>query len=116
MLRSKKLKPGQPGTKRLLAKYGDRLLCIRYRYDPQRGVKYKTVELLIEEEAWSEPRRIISPHEVVGVQVGLSEIEQQRRVKQAGGKWNPVRRLWELKYEQVVALKLESRIDPKHFR
>ena len=116
MLRSKKSKPGQPGTKRLLEKYGAQLVCVRYRYDPVRGVKYKTVELLIEEEAWNEPRRIISPHEIVGVQVTLSEIELQRRIKQAGRKWNPARRLWELKYEQVVALKLESRIDPKHFR
>lgn len=116
MLRSKKLKPGQPGTKRLLEKYGEQLLCVRYRYDPARGVKYKTVELLIEEDAWREPRRILSPHEVVGVQVALSELALQRQVKEAGGKWNPARRLWELSYGQVVALKLESRIDPKHFR
>jgi hypothetical protein len=116
MLRSKKLKPGQPGTKRLLEQYGARLISVRYIYDAERRRKYKTVELVIEEEAWSGPQRIISPHEVVGVQVALGELELQRRVKQAGGKWNPARRLWELRYGQVVALKLESRIDPKHFR
>ncbi|MFC1853877.1 hypothetical protein ACFL27_27145 [candidate division CSSED10-310 bacterium] len=27
------LKPGQKGTKNLLSQYGDRLLCVRYRYD-----------------------------------------------------------------------------------
>jgi hypothetical protein len=27
------LKPGQKGTKQLLAQYGDRLVCVRYRYD-----------------------------------------------------------------------------------
>ncbi len=27
------LKPGQKGTKRLVEKYGDALLCVRYRYD-----------------------------------------------------------------------------------
>ncbi len=27
------LKPGQPGTKGLLARYGKRLVCVRYRYD-----------------------------------------------------------------------------------
>jgi hypothetical protein len=26
------LKPGQKGTKQLLAQYGDRLICVRYRY------------------------------------------------------------------------------------
>jgi hypothetical protein len=116
MLRCKKLKPGQPGTKRLLAQYGERLVCVRYRYDPCRQRRFKTVELVVEEEAWSEPRRIISPHEVVGVQVGLSEVALQRSIKQAGGRWNPARRLWELRYEQAIALKLESRIDQKHFR
>jgi hypothetical protein len=27
------LKPGQKGTQRLQKKYGDALLCVRYRYD-----------------------------------------------------------------------------------
>ena len=31
------LKPGQRGTKKLGAKYGDRLLCVRYRYDEKRA-------------------------------------------------------------------------------
>jgi len=30
------LKPGQKGTKKLIAEYGDQLVCIRYRYDPQK--------------------------------------------------------------------------------
>jgi hypothetical protein len=51
MLRSKKLKPGQPGTKRLLAQYGTRLICVRHRYDPHRQKKYKTVEIVVEEVA-----------------------------------------------------------------
>jgi hypothetical protein len=29
------LKPGQKGTKKLIAKYGDPLVCVGYRYDPQ---------------------------------------------------------------------------------
>ena len=29
-----RLKPGQKATKRLLAQYGDRLICVRYRYEP----------------------------------------------------------------------------------
>lgn len=28
-----KLKPGQNGTKKHLARYGERLVCVRYRYD-----------------------------------------------------------------------------------
>jgi hypothetical protein len=38
------LKPGQKGTKRLLALYGDSLVCVRYRYDAERRKRFKTVE------------------------------------------------------------------------
>jgi len=33
MLMSKKLKLGQPGTKRLFTQYGAHLVCVRCRYD-----------------------------------------------------------------------------------
>ncbi len=35
------------------------------------------------------------------------------RVKQAGGTWNPERRVWQLRYHRVVALGLDSRIVDK---
>lgn len=44
------LKPGQKGTRKLVEKYGDSLLCVRYRYDEKRGVKLKTVEIVVEEK------------------------------------------------------------------
>src|SRR2546425_3995657 len=50
------LKPGQKGTKQLLAQYGDRLICVRYRYDAQRKKRSKTVELLVAERDWEPPQ------------------------------------------------------------
>ena len=47
---------GPKGTKKLIAEYGDQFVCIRYRYDPQKKKRYKTVELIIEEIDWK-PRR-----------------------------------------------------------
>ena len=41
--------PGQRGAKKLLTQYGDRLVCVRYRYDEQRQKRLKTVELIVEE-------------------------------------------------------------------
>jgi len=41
------LKPGKKRTKRLLEKYGDSLLCVRYRYDEKRGIRLKTVEIIL---------------------------------------------------------------------
>jgi len=30
-----RLKPGQNGTKKIVEKYGDALVCVRYRYDSE---------------------------------------------------------------------------------
>jgi len=52
MRANKKLLPGQPGTKKLLEKYGEKLVCVRYRYDNLRHKRIKTVELIEEEISW----------------------------------------------------------------
>lgn len=45
----KTLKPGDSGTKRLSARYGDRLVCVRYRKDEDQNRRYTTVELIVGE-------------------------------------------------------------------
>jgi hypothetical protein len=49
------LKPGQKGTKRLTDKYGDALVCVRYRYDAESRQRLKTVELIVERSDWIPP-------------------------------------------------------------
>ena len=93
------LKPGQKGTKQLLAEYGDRLICVRYRYDAQQKKRLKTVELIVGERDWQPPRP-----------VAFAEVAIRKRVKQAGGIWNTEQRVWQLRYDRVVALSLTSRI------
>lgn len=39
------LKPGMKGTKRLVEKYGDSLLCVRYRYDARVSGNVKMTHL-----------------------------------------------------------------------
>ena len=48
------------------------------------------------------------PH--CGVRVGFAAVELRDQVKQAGGKWNRSRKVWELRCDHMVALKLEARI------
>jgi len=104
------LKPGQKDTKQLLTQYGDRLVCVRYRYDAQRKKRFKTVELIVAEREWEPPPPRVAADTLVGVRVGFAAVAMRDQVKQAGGKWNPSRKVWELRYDQVGALKLESRI------
>lgn len=102
-----KLRPGQDGTKGLMAKYGERLVCVRYRYDREKRKRYKTIELIVEETDW-EPRP--RDDEVVGVRVAYEETALRQQVKRAGGRWNGERKVWELPYRQVKALSLEKRV------
>ena len=51
------LAPGQNGTKKLLATYGERLVRVRYRYDAARGVRHKTAELIVETTRWNPRQR-----------------------------------------------------------
>jgi hypothetical protein len=104
------LRPGQRGTKRLMAQYGDRLLCVRYRYDALRQKRLKTVELIIEETDWTRKPGKRAWNSMVSVRIDVAERMLQRRVKAVGGKWNAVKKVWELPYGNVVELGLQDRI------
>ena len=110
------LQPGQKGTKRLAKKYGDRLICVRYRFDVKTGRRYTTVELIEAEvdltshPKAAEPQTPRSLKRRLGIRVEYWESDLRDKVKAAGGIWRPRHKLWELPYEGVVALGLESRV------
>ena len=43
----KRLAPDQAGAKKLARQYGNALVCVRYRQDPEQGLRYTTVELVV---------------------------------------------------------------------
>ena len=95
------LRPGQPGTKKLLARYGDRLVCVRYLYDTASGQRLKTVELVVDSVKWrpKERKPRMRPTDLVGVRVQYNEMDVRRAIKLAGGIWRPRQRLWEVTWE-----------------
>ena len=106
------LRPGMPGTKKLVARYGERLVCVRYLYDETRGRRLKTVELVIEEAPWygraRKPRR--NDHDLVGVRIAWDEADLRVAVKKAGGIWRPRQRLWEMPWVAVRTLGIGHRV------
>ncbi len=106
----KKLKPGQDGTKGLVRQYGERLLCVRYRYDEAQQVRHKTVELIVETTPWQPAVTTIPANTLIGLHVHVTEADVQQKIRRAGGQWNRSRKMWELRYDQAVALGLKSRI------
>jgi hypothetical protein len=115
-------KPGDPGTRKLLAQYGERLVCIRYRYDAARRKRFKTIELIVTEEDWHPP----APHPEddgstrpapkryatrrLGIRIAYDEADLRQRIKAAGGLWDPSQRMWFLPEEEVRRLGLVQRV------
>lgn len=103
------VQPGQRGAKKLLTQCGDRLVCVRSRDDEQRQKRLKTVELIVEEEPWT-PLAAAPADALVPIRLAWSEVTLRQQVKQGGGRWDPQRQIWEVRYTQAVALGLTERI------
>ncbi len=104
------LTPGQKGTKKFLDLYGEKLCSVRYRYDEQRRKRFTTVELIVEESDWTPPAAPIVEPTLVGLRVALHEVDVQRVIKKAGGKWDRQNQVWEIMSDQAIALGLTDRI------
>jgi hypothetical protein len=106
------LQPGQNGTKELLRRYGEQLVCVRYRYDQARQKRYKTVELIIDEQPWVSGV-VIPAERPVLLKIGYGEAELREQVKAAGGYWCAEQKAWRLPFRKVVDLGLERRLIEK---
>ena len=113
----KKMRPGVPGTKRLLAKYGDQLVCVRYRHDKQNQRRVTTIELIVDEGFYLPERNTSrfldfkNNNRNVYIRIDYNESELRRIVKCAGGKWEPNNKRWILRYREAEKLKLCERIE-----
>ena len=108
MLRTRlTLAPGQNGTKKLTRRFGDRLVCVRYRYDDATQRRFKTVELVVDEVPWERTPR---PDPVVRIRLSVEERALREAVKAAGGRWFPAERQWALHLSEVRRLRLQRRI------
>ena len=104
------LKPGQKGTKRLTDKYGDDLVCVRYRYDAESRQRLKTVELVVERSDWIPPPPRYAADSLVPLHIEGYEKELQAKAKAAGGRWNPEKQLWFVQYGKIIGTQLEKHI------
>ncbi len=95
--------PGAPGTKRRLERFGDALLCVRYRHDPLLNRRLATVELIVEE-------RPAKPEKTAWIRVAYGETDLRRHSKEAGATWHPDRKLWLLPLKTIKSLNLETRM------
>ena len=104
------LKPGQRGTKRLTEKYGENLLCVRFRYDAVSKQRLKTVELVIERADWEPPPEKFAADTLVAVKIEGYETDLRMLIKDAGGRWKPDKKLWYVRYGNIKGTPLEKHI------
>jgi hypothetical protein len=102
---TKKLQPGQPGTLKLRQRYGDALLCVRYRHDEQRGQRCTTVELVID-------RAPLAPRaqRLVAVRLRFDERALRAMLHQAGGHWDSQAGVWLVSHQIARAFNIEDRV------
>lgn len=103
------VKPGQKGSKRLVEQYGDKLLCVRYRYDELRRVRLKTVEIVVEERPWQPPFRF-RDEDLAPLAVGFDETALREKLRKLRAKWDPEARVWLVPYGKIRGTELEARI------
>ena len=109
--RIRTLSPGKAGTKSLLKRFGDELICVRYRYNAEKEECVKTIELVVDRKPWKPyEKRMVPAHKIMPLRVKYGEIHIGRLIRQAGGVWNRARKVWELRYDQIQALGLTDRI------
>ena len=106
-------RPGEPGTKKLLARFGERLVRVRYLYDAANGRRLKTVELVIETVPWRPqpraPRR--RDEDIVAVRIRYDETELRERAKRLGAVWRPAQKVWEVTWANARRLGIADRVD-----
>lgn len=106
----KTLRPGQKGTGRFVRDWGDRLVCVRYRYDAKGKIRYTTVEIVTSEiRPWTPPP---APHPdaLVWLRVRPDEWRVIKGLRAERAFWDGSRKLWRARYESVERLRLRRRI------
>jgi hypothetical protein len=93
----------------LVEQYGDRLLCVRYRYDEQRRVRLKTVEIIVEERPWQPPFRF-RDEDLAPVAVGFGETAVREQLRKLRAMWNPQAKVWLVPYGKIRGTELAARI------
>jgi hypothetical protein len=112
----KKLNPEKAGTKKYLEQYGNKLLCVRYRYDETNQEQLTTIEYIINRKRYlkltQETQRKLFPHpnRHVLLKIEFHEEALRNQVKQHGGTWLKDERMWKLPCHKALDLGLQQRM------
>jgi hypothetical protein len=84
--------------------------CVTLRALQVRQQRIKTVELVIEKTEWMPPLRRYTEDAMVHLHIKADDMPSRTQAKAAGGRWNPEKQLWVVKYGKIAGTPLEKHI------
>lgn len=109
----KRLQPSQAGALKLARRYGETLVCVRYRHDETGRYRYTTVELVVDHAPIHRPqnrRRPVEDDEEVSVFIALRDATKRRAAAANDAKWDPRTFLWRMPRSLARRLRLLGQI------
>ena len=106
------LRPGDKGTRKLVQRFGERLVRVRYLYDAEAGLRLKTVELIVQSVPWRprsrSPRR--RDDDTIALRIAWHETDLRERAKRLGAVWGLAQKLWEIRWSDARRLGIADRV------
>lgn len=91
-------------------KYGDSLICVRYRYDEESRTRVKTLEIVVDKKDWTPLPPRFALDGIVPVRIAFTESAFKQMARASGGRWDPEARLWLIPYSKIKGTTLEKHI------
>lgn len=102
---SKRLAPDQAGAKKLSRRFGSALVCVRYRQDTELGLRYTTVELVVEQAQLPTTR---ARNTVAYVHISHIDRAVKAQALAAGAQWDRTRQAWRMTLDAAQRLGLHQ--------
>jgi hypothetical protein len=71
---------------------------------------YPTYQLIVERTEWIPPAPRYSADMLVPLRIEAADMPLRLQAKAAGGRWNPEKKLWFVKYGKIAGTLLEKHI------
>jgi hypothetical protein len=104
----KRLSATQAGAIKLAQRYGEALVCVRYRHDAEGRLRYTTVELVVD---LAPIAARADPDELVMVRLDFNDAQTRQQALANGARWDAQRHLWCMTRRTAKRLRLVRRID-----
>ena len=101
------MRPGRPGTLKLMRRYGGALVCVRYREDALGQTRYVTVELVVDAVP---VRKRLGARPMVWVAIAPAERALREAAAKRGATWSPIRRMWSMPQHVAESLGLAGAV------